>query len=147
MNEKISDWIAHFVGSWKFIFIFSSLLLTWIILNTHYLSFDIYPFILLNLVLSFIAAFQAPFIMMSQNRAEKKQDEAYRILFHELKELVKQDLEYELEIETLEKEIKIELEIVKNQQLKLLQNLQKVISLDEFNKKTLVEILKEHYDN
>jgi uncharacterized membrane protein len=67
-------------------------LISWMLFNAiSFFSdyqFDKYPFILLNLVLSFIASFQAPFIMMSQNRSEAKQDEAYRGLFAEIKDLV-----------------------------------------------------------
>ncbi|HEY5585417.1 MAG TPA: DUF1003 domain-containing protein [Ruminiclostridium sp.] len=66
--------MAEVAGSWHFIISFGVILLFWIILNTYVLfkSFDPYPFILLNLVLSCIAALQAPVIMMSQNRQEKK---------------------------------------------------------------------------
>jgi uncharacterized membrane protein len=74
-GDKISDKMASFGGSWRFIIIFCSLLALWIVLNSRTLfvhSFDPYPFILLNLVLSFIAALQAPIIMMSQNRQEAK---------------------------------------------------------------------------
>lgn len=96
-GERVSDAIAQFGGSWKFIFSFSAVLLAWILVNSlaafDVIAFDKYPFILLNLLLSFVAAFQAPFIMMSQNRAESKQDEAYRTLFYEIKELVQKDIE------------------------------------------------------
>lgn len=92
LGEKVSDAVSEFGGSWKFIITFSLIMVTWIILNAlsffEFMAWDKFPFILLNLVLSFIAAFQAPFIMMSQNRAEKKQDEAYRQLFYEIKDLV-----------------------------------------------------------
>ena len=74
-GERISDKVAAFGGSWKFIIIFGVVLLLWIILNTVILSnraFDPYPFILMNLILSCIAALQAPVIMMSQNRKEEK---------------------------------------------------------------------------
>ena len=93
-GEKISDAVTDFGGSWKFIISFSIVMLLWVIINTlslfKFITWDQYPFILLNLLLSFIAAFQAPFIMMSQNRAEVKQDEAYRQLFYEIKDLVQQ---------------------------------------------------------
>ena len=74
-GQSISDKVATFGGSWKFIISFSVILSVWIIFNT--LSpgrdeFDPYPFILMNLVLSAIAALQAPIIMMSQNRKEEK---------------------------------------------------------------------------
>ncbi|ENZ5598885.1 DUF1003 domain-containing protein [Enterococcus hirae] len=70
-GQKSADAIAKFGGSWPFIFLFVVVLGSWILLNTlHFfgLSFDRYPFILLNLVLSCLAAIQAPIIMMSQNR-------------------------------------------------------------------------------
>ena len=74
-GEKLSDKIAEFGGSWKFIIIFGSVLVVWIIINSIVIlarPFDPYPFILLNLVLSCLAAIQAPIIMMSQNRQESK---------------------------------------------------------------------------
>lgn len=73
-GDRIADNLAGFVGSWKFIIIFASILAAWILINAYFLShsFDPYPFILLNLVLSCIAAVQAPLIMMSQNRQEEK---------------------------------------------------------------------------
>ncbi|HPR23988.1 MAG TPA: DUF1003 domain-containing protein, partial [Bacillota bacterium] len=63
-----------FVGSWTFIIIFIACLITWVILNTIMLvrAVDPYPYILLNLILSCVAAIQAPVIMMSQNRQEEK---------------------------------------------------------------------------
>ena len=74
-GQSISDKVARFGGSWKFIISFSVILSVWVLFNT--LSpkrddFDPYPFILMNLVLSAIAALQAPIIMMSQNRKEEK---------------------------------------------------------------------------
>lgn len=83
-GHRIADKIASFGGSWPFIIIFGSFLATWIMLNTIIAlkrtgnpadpngSFDVYPFIALNLVLSMISAFQAPIIMMSQNRSGEK---------------------------------------------------------------------------
>lgn len=74
-GEKVSDKVATFGGSWKFIIFFGSVLFFWILLNALFLSskpFDPYPFILLNLVLSTLAAIQAPIIMMSQNRQEDR---------------------------------------------------------------------------
>lgn len=73
-GQRAADKIAKFAGSWAFIFSFSALLILWmvgnVILAKH--AFDPYPFILLNLVLSCVAALQAPLIMMSQNRQEEK---------------------------------------------------------------------------
>lgn len=74
-GQKISDKVAHFGGSWRFIILFLLVLAAWIIYNSIALSskvFDPYPFILMNLILSCIAALQAPVIMMSQNRQEEK---------------------------------------------------------------------------
>jgi len=74
-GERLSDHIAEFGGSWKFLITFGAVLVIWIAINgvllvTH--AFDPYPFILLNLILSCLAAVQAPVIMMSQNRAEAR---------------------------------------------------------------------------
>jgi len=74
-GERLSDRIAEFGGSWKFLITFGAVLLFWIALNGVILvtrAFDPYPFILLNLILSCLAAVQAPIIMMSQNRAEAR---------------------------------------------------------------------------
>lgn len=71
-SDRLADKVALFAGSWKFIIIFTLFLTLWMLWNTltitNALHFDVAPFILLNLVLSFTAAFQAPFIIMSQNR-------------------------------------------------------------------------------
>jgi uncharacterized membrane protein len=74
-GQKISDKVALFGGSWKFIISFFVLLTVWIVFNVLAMGvyeFDPYPFILMNLILSCIAALQAPIIMMSQNRQEEK---------------------------------------------------------------------------
>ncbi|MEP7163751.1 MAG: DUF1003 domain-containing protein [Ferruginibacter sp.] len=74
-GQKISDKVARFGGSWRFIILFGIILVAWIIYNViapQADNFDPYPFILMNLVLSCIAALQAPVIMMSQNRKEEK---------------------------------------------------------------------------
>ena len=74
-GEKLADRIASFGGSWKFLIIFAIFLCLWILMNTMVLFWrpvDPYPFILLNLLLSCLAAIQAPIIMMSQNRQEAK---------------------------------------------------------------------------
>jgi uncharacterized membrane protein len=73
LGEKLADRIASFGGSWKFIIFFGVFIFGWILLNVLILAThppDPYPFILLNLLLSCLAAFQAPVIMMSQNRVE-----------------------------------------------------------------------------
>ena len=72
-GERLADRIASFGGSWTFIAIFVAVMLAWIVLNVlRPAGFDPYPFILLNLVLSCLAALQAPVIMMSQNRMSQK---------------------------------------------------------------------------
>jgi len=72
-GEQISDKVAKFGGSWSFIIWFAVVLVCWIIYNSlSSKSFDPYPFILMNLILSCVAALQAPIIMMSQNRQEQK---------------------------------------------------------------------------
>ena len=75
LGEKMADSLATFGGSWTFLIMFGAILLIWIAVNSFLLlkkPFDPYPFILLNLVLSCLAAIQAPVIMMSQNRQEAK---------------------------------------------------------------------------
>ncbi len=75
LGDRIADKMADFAGSWTFIISFALILLLWVIFNSIQLilrPFDPFPFILLNLVLSCIAAMQAPIIMMSQNRQEAK---------------------------------------------------------------------------
>lgn len=73
-GQKAADCIAKFAGSWAFIFTFVGVLIAWMVINIILATnaFDPYPFILLNLVLSCVAAIQAPLIMMSQNRQEEK---------------------------------------------------------------------------
>ena len=74
LGQRAADAIAKFAGSWAFIFSFIAVLILWMVINIIMVSkaFDPYPFILLNLVLSCVAAIQAPLIMMSQNRQEEK---------------------------------------------------------------------------
>ena len=74
IGQRAADSIAKFAGSWAFIFSFIGILILWMAVNTILAAkaFDPYPFILLNLVLSCVAAIQAPLIMMSQNRQEEK---------------------------------------------------------------------------
>ena len=73
LGEQLADTIAQFGGSWPFIMLFLAFLVVWVVLNTTLLAaprqpFDPYPFIFLNLILSMVAALQAPIIMMAQNR-------------------------------------------------------------------------------
>ncbi|MFR6641877.1 MAG: DUF1003 domain-containing protein [Christensenellales bacterium] len=73
-GQRAADAVARFAGSWAFIFSFIGVMIVWMVVNVILATraFDAYPFILLNLVLSCIAAVQAPLIMMSQNRQEAK---------------------------------------------------------------------------
>ena len=94
-GQRIADTVAATMGSWRFIIIQSIILLVWILLNvTAYIQqWDPYPFILLNLALSFQAAYAAPFIMMSQNR---QQDIDRKHAENDFKVNVKAELEIEL---------------------------------------------------
>jgi uncharacterized membrane protein len=99
-GQKIADDVAATMGSWKFIIIQSLLLFVWIVLNiTAYVrQWDPYPFILLNLALSFQAAYAAPFIMMSQNR-QQDIDRAHAHNDYQI------NIKAELEIELLHQKI------------------------------------------
>lgn len=119
-GDKIADKISEVAGSWTFILLFTLFLIGWIVLNTMILSknnsIDPYPFILLNLVLSCIAALQAPIIMMSQNRqAEKdslRNQNDYRI---DLKsELILEELHDQMT--TIEKNQKILMKLLKEEE-------------------------------
>lgn len=81
LGQRVADKMADVAGSWGFIISFCSVLIFWIILNIVILSrpFDAYPFILLNSVLSMLAAIQAPIIMMSQNRQETKKEQHLKL--------------------------------------------------------------------
>ena len=100
LGQRVADRVASTMGSWTFIVIQSVLLFFWVVLNiTAYVQrWDPYPFILLNLALSFQAAYAAPFIMMSQNRQQdidrKKAENDYQI-----------NIKAELEIEQLHQKI------------------------------------------
>ena len=73
LGDRVADLVASFGGSWKFIILFGAMMAAWMLLNTIFgMHFDPYPFILLNLALSTLAALQAPVIMMSQNRQDAK---------------------------------------------------------------------------
>ncbi len=100
-GERIADHVASFGGSWKFILSAIFFISIWILVNLVLppkLQFDPNPFILLNLLLSLIAAFQAPFILMSQGRAEKKAEEAHRRTLRGIKRLIHKDILMEKEI-------------------------------------------------
>jgi len=100
-GQRIADKVASFGGSWTFIISFGFFIFIWISINIYWLvnkGFDPYPFILLNLILSCLAALQAPVIMMSQNRQEEKdRDRAKKDYMINLKS--------ELEIRTLHEKI------------------------------------------
>jgi len=111
-GQSISDKVARFGGSWNFIISFSAILFAWIIFNSFSSGankFDPYPFILMNLVLSTIAALQAPVIMMSQNRKEerdrKRNENDYMI-----------NLKSELQVRSLHQKI----DLMQKEQMKVL---------------------------
>jgi len=111
-GQRISDKVARFGGSWSFIISFSAILFLWILINSiasDKNQFDPFPFILMNLILSTIAALQAPVIMMSQNRTEekdrKRNEEDYII-----------NLKAELQVRSLHKKI----DLMQKEQMKVL---------------------------
>ena len=113
-GDKLADRVTEIAGSWGFIVGFCLFLILWMIINTILIvRFDEYPFILLNLILSCIAALQAPVIMMSQNRAAKK--DSLRSLND-----YKTDLKSELILEVLHDQIK-DIQISQKKILKLLE--------------------------
>lgn len=100
-GQRLADKVASFGGSWKFIILFSIIIFIWISSNIIILAdkgFDPYPFILLNLILSCLAALQAPIIMMSQNRQEEKDRKRAKLDY-----MV--NLKAELEIRTLHEKL------------------------------------------
>lgn len=114
-GQKVADKVADFGGSWTFILSFLFFLVAWIIANVYFLmnkGFDPYPFILLNLILSCIAALQAPIIMMSQNRQEEKDRERAKKDFQV-------NLKAEQEIRILQKKLDHILEHQHNELLKI----------------------------
>ena len=117
-GQRLADKVASFGGSWRFIILFGIFIIIWMVINIVFLldkGFDPYPFILLNLILSCLAALQAPVIMMSQNRQEEKD-----------RERAKQDymvnLKAELEIRILHEKLD---HLIMHQQQELL-NIQQV---------------------
>jgi uncharacterized membrane protein len=95
-GQRLADKVAAFGGSWTFIITFFSFILFWMLINVWFLatrSFDPFPFILLNLILSCLAAIQAPIIMMSQNRLEQKDRQRGE---HDYKINLKAELEIKL---------------------------------------------------
>ena len=123
-GDKVADKLSEVAGSWTFIIIFCGFLLFWIVLNAYLLkdsAVDPYPFILLNLLLSCLAALQAPIIMMSQNRQAKK--DTIRN---------KNDYRTDLKSELILEQICDRLEKVSKNQYKILNYLK---NLDEEDKK------------
>ncbi len=133
-GQKIADKVAEFGGSWTFIISFMVFLLIWIAFNVFWLAnkgFDPYPFILLNLILSCIAALQAPVIMMSQNRQEEKDRER-------AKKDYKINLKSELEIRELHEKIdhliinyQEDLIEIQNTQIQMLENILKNVQKED----------------
>ena len=115
-GQRAADAVARFAGSWAFIFSFIGVMIVWMVVNVILATraFDAYPFILLNLVLSCIAAVQAPLIMMSQNRQEAKDraraENDYKINLKN--ELIIDDL-YKKIMQILENQKKLEKQIEK----------------------------------
>lgn len=121
LGDKVADKLTEVAGSWSFIIGFTLFLILWILLNLYaFKNVDPYPFILLNLVLSCVAALQAPIIMMSQNRAAKKDSMRSQNDY-------KTDLKSELILEDLHDKME-----------KIITNQNKILkSLEEDNKKIL----------
>jgi len=125
LGQRLADRIASFGGSWTFILIFLALLAGWVTLNTIILTrfsqpFDAYPFIFLNLILSMLAALQAPVIMMSQNRHAAKDRAAAQ---HDYEVNLKAELEIlalHQKLDTLREQQWLELVAMQKQQIKLL---------------------------
>jgi uncharacterized membrane protein len=116
-GERVSDLFAEFIGSWTFIILFGLTLVIWIVLNVYTIWFapvDPYPFILLNLMLSCLAAIQAPVIMMSQGR-------------HAKKDKIAADLDYKINLkaELQIQEIRILLDKIAKQESKTLKELRR----------------------
>jgi uncharacterized membrane protein len=128
VGQRLADRIAIFGGSWTFILIFLSVLLAWIVLNTIILSrlgkpFDPYPYIFLNLILSMLAALQAPVIMMSQNRYAAKDRVAAQ---HDYEVNLKSELEIlalHQKVDTLREQQWLELLAMQQEQISLLTKL------------------------
>jgi len=126
--ERLADRIAVFGGSWTFILLFLSALLSWIVLNTLVLArigkpFDPYPYIFLNLILSMVAALQAPVIMMSQNRFAAKDRVAAE---HDYEVNLKSELEISAlhqKIDTLRDQQWVALVAMQQEQIQLLTQL------------------------
>ena len=124
LGQRAADKIAKFAGSWAFIFSFTGVLILWMAVNAVLAAkaFDPYPFILLNLVLSCVAAIQAPLIMMSQNRQEEKDrhraENDYKVnlkteimiedIFDKITAILKKQSEMEKQLSNIQNENNIE---------------------------------------
>ncbi len=128
LGQRYADRIASFGGSWTFILIFLALLLCWVVLNTIILAqfrqpFDPYPYVFLNLILSMLAALQAPVILMSQNRSAAKDRAAAQ---HDYEVNLKSELEIlalHQKIDTLREAQWAELLDIQREQIQLLTKL------------------------
>ena len=112
-GQKTADLLTKWAGCWTFIIFFIIFLILWMILNTYfwlkYISnepFDPYPFILLNLILSALAAFQAPIILMSQNRAAQRDRIRFEYDYHVNRKAEKEIREIKQQLDKIEKRIK-----------------------------------------
>jgi uncharacterized membrane protein len=131
-GEKLANRLTEFVGSWPFLILFLGILLAWVGVNSFVLlvrPFDPYPYIFLNLVLSCMAAIQAPVIMMSQNRQDTRDrlraEQAYRInlkseleirtLHEKLDHLLQRDWESWMEIRQLQSDLMSEVSRLRNE--------------------------------
>lgn len=121
-SQRVADAVAHFGGSWPFIISFITVMILWIVINTLHIfgaHFDPYPFILLNLFLSMVAAIQAPLIMMSQNRSAEydrmesvndyhvnlKSEEEIRVLHSKMDHVIQQDQPNMLQLQKIQMEM------------------------------------------
>lgn len=116
-GEKLSDQLAAFAGSWVFIIFFALIIIIWVSINAIQFNsnaWDPYPFILLNLILSMVAALQAPIIMMSQNRQEDK-------------DRIRSEHDYHVNLKTeiLIEEVILKLEKLEEQNSKLIEHIKK----------------------
>lgn len=128
-GQRVADSIAEFGGSWTFILSFFSFLIIWMLINIVLLTgspFDPYPFILLNLILSCLAAIQAPIIMMSQNRRDQK-------------DRIRNEYEYKI---NLKAELEIKLLHEKLDHLMIHQN-RRLLEIQEIQVDILEDIMKE----
>ena len=136
LGQRMADKVASFGGSWVFISIFACVMVIWIILNSFILiklnsSFDPYPYILLNLVLSMLAAIQAPIILMSQNRQAYKDRLSAE---HDYEVNLKSELEIislHEKVDSLKQEQWKELISIQEEQLKLLAQLVEDLKKDK----------------